>query len=292
MSESLPISVTISALNEEHRIKDAILSARENGPAEVIVVEGGSTDKTYDVSLQYADRVYKAESFGLGYKRRLGVLKATQPYVLVMDADQVLERGHLKILLDDLLKSGWTGIQPQLTSYVNNTYWEEAMEAMLSLSHGVYGERNVIGTPSLYRRDILLNFNFNPNVIGSCDCTDLSYRLVKAGHRLGISNAVCYQKHRVNFKQVCRKFYWYGQGDVQFAIMHPERAVSIFLHPIKNYMILKTIALIRRGRIKYSPFTVIGGFIRHCGFWKGLLNSLIKKRRTDSRIENRNDFNY
>jgi hypothetical protein len=44
MKDKLPISVVICALNEESRIKDAILSAKKNEPAEIIVVEGGSTD--------------------------------------------------------------------------------------------------------------------------------------------------------------------------------------------------------------------------------------------------------
>ena len=41
-SKKLPVSVIICALNEEHRIKDAINSAKANNPFEIIVVEGGS----------------------------------------------------------------------------------------------------------------------------------------------------------------------------------------------------------------------------------------------------------
>lgn len=40
--QALPVSVIISALNEEHRIQDTIESARRNNPAEILVVEGGS----------------------------------------------------------------------------------------------------------------------------------------------------------------------------------------------------------------------------------------------------------
>lgn len=291
MIECLPISVVICALNEEHRIKDAIISIKENNPFEVIVVEGGSTDNTYKVASNYADKVYQVESYNLGYKRYFGVLKATQPYILIMDADQVFGKGQLKLMFDDLLMSDWVGVQSQLKSFVHDTYWEKAMEATINLSHGAYGERKMIGTPALYRRNILLECNFNPEISGSCDDTDLCYRLTQRGYKLGISNAVCYQKLRASFREVCKKFYWYGQGDFQFAILHPERSLSIFFHPIKNYMFLKTISLIKTGSFKYSLFPLIAGFFRHCGFWKGLFNFL-RKKRTDSRLEKRNDFDY
>jgi glycosyltransferase involved in cell wall biosynthesis len=294
MSECLPVSVAISALNEGRRIEDAILSARKNNPFEVIVIEGGSTDNTYAVASDYADKVYQVEPYNLGYKRYYGVLKATQPYILIMDADQVFKDGQqLKLMLDELNKSGWMGIQPQLKSFVNDTYWQKGMEATLSLTHSTYGERKmIIGTPTLCRRDVLLKYNFNPEISGSCDDTDLCYRLTQRGYKLGISNAVCYQKHRATFKEVCKKFYWYGQGDFHFALLHPERALSIFSHPIKNYMFLKPAKLIKRGFFKYSLFPFVGGCVRHCGFWKGFLNFLIKRKKTDTRIAKRNDFGY
>ena len=45
-----PVSVVICALNEEHRIKDTIESARRNFPSEIIVIEGGSTDNTFEIA--------------------------------------------------------------------------------------------------------------------------------------------------------------------------------------------------------------------------------------------------
>ena len=54
----LPVSVVICAINESKRIKDAILSAKRNNPEEVIVVEGGSSDNTVEISKMYTDQVF------------------------------------------------------------------------------------------------------------------------------------------------------------------------------------------------------------------------------------------
>ncbi len=290
-NEKLPVTIVICALNEEGRIKDAIESARKNNPAEVIVVEGGSTDKTLEIAKQCADNVYEVEPFNLGNKRYQGVLKATQPYILNMDADQVIDPGLLEVMLKELQSTGWVGIQTQLKSYTNESWWEEGMEATLGLTHGGFGERTMIGTPALYRRDILLENNFNPAISGASDDTDLCYRLTKKGFKLGISSVVCFQKHRVSFTAVYKKFYWYGQSDFQFGNLHPERMLSIFTHPIRNYMFFKPLHLIKKGQAKYAPFPFIAGIFRHVGFWKGFINYL-QNKNTDSRIENSEDYDY
>jgi glycosyltransferase involved in cell wall biosynthesis len=278
-------------MNEELRIKDAILSAKKNNPAEVIVIEGGSTDNTVEIAETYADKVFQVKPYNLGYKRYYGVLNATQDYILNMDADQVVEPDNLEIMFNELNEWGWVGIQAQLRSEINDTFWEKAMEATTMLTHGGSSETNMIGTPALFKRDILMHINFNPEITGSCDDTDLCYRLKKKGYRMGISTAICHQKHRANFKQVKKKFYWYGQGDFQFALLHHERLLSIFTHPLKNYMLIKSLKLMKRGLVKYSAFPIVAGFCRHLGFWKGFYNYVLKKK-TDSRIECRRDLDF
>ena len=101
VKDTAPVSIIICALNEEKRIQDAIESAKKNNPKEVIVVEGGSLDKTVDIAKKYADKVYSVDQFGLGYKRAFGVKKASQPYILNLDADQILGENTLEIMMNE-----------------------------------------------------------------------------------------------------------------------------------------------------------------------------------------------
>ena len=91
--------IVICALNEEARIQDAILSAKQNGPTEVIVIEGGSTDRTFELASRYADRALQVSPFNLGHKRNVGVNVASQRYILNMDADQYARRVVLEQLV-------------------------------------------------------------------------------------------------------------------------------------------------------------------------------------------------
>ena len=289
-NDKLPVSVIICALNEEHRIEDAINSAKCNNPYEIIVVEGGSVDNTVEIAEKYADKVYSTDNFVLGYKRAYGAEIATQKYVLYLDADNILEDNALSLMIEELEKNNYTGIQATLKSVKNDTYWEEGMEYNIDITYSNPSNVPVIGMPCLYKSEVLKEINFDKN-IGAGDDTDLCYRLTKHGHKLGISSAICYQKHRSNFMSTLKKFMWYGEGDCEFGLKHKERLWSIFIHPIKNYFFKKSLLAIKNGDIKYVPFFMFTGLVRHIGFYKYMLKYLFGNP-IDSRTTNREDKNY
>lgn len=287
----LPISVVICALNEENRIKDTIESAKRNNPFEIIVVEGGSVDKTVEIANQYADKVFSLNHFGLGYKRAFGVEQASQKYILTLDADQILEENVLKKMIEELEENDYCGIQASLKSLRNDTYWEKGMGYNVGLTHSNPIETIIIGTPALFKSEVIKKINFDKDIFASCDDTDLCYRLKKENYRLGISSAICYQKHRSTFKTTLKKFMWYGEGDCEFGLKHKERLWSIFFHPIKNYFFFKSFQALKNRDIKYIPFFMFTGIIRHIGFYKFLFKKIFGKK-FDSRISNRNDKDY
>jgi dolichyl-phosphate beta-glucosyltransferase len=86
-----PLSVVIPAFNEEARIGPTL--ERLAAVREVVVVDDGSRDRTYDVALAAARRhpslriLRFSVNHGKGFAVRAGVLEAREPSVLVCDAD-------------------------------------------------------------------------------------------------------------------------------------------------------------------------------------------------------------
>ena len=291
MKDKLPVSVVICAINEEKRIAETIQSARKNNPNEILVIEGGSVDKTADVAQQFADRVYVVNNYGLGFKRAFGVEKAAQKYILTLDADQVLEENALEVMIKELEENNYAGIQACLKSLKNETYWEQAMGYNVGITHSKPTETIMIGTPALFRSSIIKKINFDKEISGSCDDTDLCYRIVKNNYKLGISSAKCYQKHRSSLKSTYNKFLWYGEGDCEFGLKHPERMLSIYIHPLKNYIFKKSIKAFLKSDFKFIPFFIFTGFIRHIGFYKYAFKKIIGKT-VDGRVANRTNMDY
>ena len=85
-----PISLCMIVRDEEHCIERALRSARAHLP-EIIVVDTGSVDRTTDVAKKYADRLEFFEWIDdFSAARNYSLEFATQPWILVLDADELM----------------------------------------------------------------------------------------------------------------------------------------------------------------------------------------------------------
>ena len=57
----LPISVIVPAKNAESTIEECLISVQRNNPAEIIVVDGNSSDRTVEIARRYTEEIYSDE---------------------------------------------------------------------------------------------------------------------------------------------------------------------------------------------------------------------------------------
>ena len=91
------LSIIIPAHNEEHRLPGSLekvlaYTRDQEYLSEVIVVENGSTDQTFDVAQNFTNkypelRVFREQGKGKGLAVRRGMLEATGEYRFMCDAD-------------------------------------------------------------------------------------------------------------------------------------------------------------------------------------------------------------
>lgn len=87
----LSLSVCIIAKNEETQIEKC-LNSISPFVREIIVVDTGSTDATIEIANKYTPHVYEFEWINdFSIARNYAISKASQPTILVMDADEVLD---------------------------------------------------------------------------------------------------------------------------------------------------------------------------------------------------------
>jgi len=90
MHPAPPLSGIVVTFNEADRIERCITSLRAVC-AEVIVVDSGSTDGTREIAAALGARVVEQPWLGFARQKNLAISLATQPWVLLLDADEWLE---------------------------------------------------------------------------------------------------------------------------------------------------------------------------------------------------------
>jgi len=92
------VSIIIPVLDEEETVARAIRSCREAGPCEVVVVDGGSRDRTVEIARGEADTVIAA-SRGRAAQMNAGAAVARGGVLLFLHADTLLPVGSVTAVL-------------------------------------------------------------------------------------------------------------------------------------------------------------------------------------------------
>jgi len=95
------ISVIVPTLDEERTIAATLMAARQPGVAELIVVDGGSIDRTVSVARTLADRVL-TEPPGRARQMNAGANGARGDVLLFLHADTRMPAGYTRSIADAL----------------------------------------------------------------------------------------------------------------------------------------------------------------------------------------------
>ena len=214
------ISVVVTVRNEEENI-DALLDSlvTQEGPAEVIVVDASSDDRTPEIVSEYARRypfVRLATRGGTrGEGRNFGVQLAKGEIVAFIDGDCIANPFWLRFLRERLrdapIAAGRT-IQIGYKPF-------EALERVELIVRGydvTYPAANLA-----YRKDVFLAVGRFDTWFVTAEDIDLNLRAVTAGHRIAHEpRAVVYNRTRGSVFDFLRQAFWNGAGRKQLTLRH------------------------------------------------------------------------
>ncbi len=87
--EKLPLSVALITFNEEQNI-ERTLRAVQDIASEIIVVDSHSTDRTREIAQSLGAKVFEEDWKGYREQKNSALKKCTQPWILSLDADEVV----------------------------------------------------------------------------------------------------------------------------------------------------------------------------------------------------------
>jgi GT2 family glycosyltransferase len=215
------VSIVIITWNSQSEIEPCLSSAAHEDPAEIVVVDNGSTDGTIDLVRRVAPH---AKTIELGKNRgfssgcNVGVRASSAPYVLFLNSDAVVEPGYLTTLVaalearpDAASAVGKLVYQDNGTRYIDSTGISLRLYAMSPLDRGrgevdrgQYDRPEEVFGPSaaaaLYRRAALDAVGpefFDEDLFAYYEDVDLAWRLRNLGWRhLYVPTAIAHHARR------------------------------------------------------------------------------------------------
>jgi Glycosyltransferases involved in cell wall biogenesis len=198
-------------MNSIASIEACLKSLRDAEVGEVIVVDASSTDGTHAVADRLAHVVLEDPGIGLGNARNLGICATSKPLILNMGSDNVLPPGQLEVMTQELEEGNYSGVSAQ-TRIEGTSYPSKGLNAW---RRGRFrpGLVSVIGTPTLFRGDLLRAHPYDPQRVFSDDSELCERWAAQFGATFAISHAEVLEQGKTSWSEVRIRARMYGISD-------------------------------------------------------------------------------
>jgi glycosyltransferase involved in cell wall biosynthesis len=112
----LPISVAIITFNEEDNLRRTLESISDIA-SEIIIVDSGSTDNTIGIAEEFQAKIFREDWKGHIKQKNSALIKCTQPWILSLDADEVVTEKLKSSIIENLNKNEHSGFYINRKTY-------------------------------------------------------------------------------------------------------------------------------------------------------------------------------
>jgi cellulose synthase/poly-beta-1,6-N-acetylglucosamine synthase-like glycosyltransferase/peptidoglycan/xylan/chitin deacetylase (PgdA/CDA1 family) len=236
-NDKLGVSVIVPAYNEMRVVCQTIhsLLASEHPDMEIIVVDDGSTDGTFDlVSGTFASarqvRVIRKENGGKSSALNLGITWATKDIVVVMDADTVFKPDTISKLISHFSdpKVGAVAGNAKVGNRINLVTRWQALEYIVAqnLDRRAFERLNCIsvvpGAVGAWRRDLIDRLGgFHSDTLA--EDADLTIRVIRAGYLVTYEDrAIALTEAPATVSEFVKQRFRWTYGMLQVALKHSD----------------------------------------------------------------------
>lgn len=202
MKETTTLTILVPAYNEEKiiaSIMDDLLRLRKEN-WEILVVDDGSTDKTYDILSSFSGiRVIRhPKNKGYGAALKTGIKNATGEYIITLDSDGQHNPEYIKELLEHI--KDYDMVATYRTQWLHSSLWRIPGKWLIGRLANYLSRSKIPDLNSGFRafkKDIVSKylhlcpngFSFSTTIMLSllCEGYDIKFIPIKARKRVGKS---------------------------------------------------------------------------------------------------------
>lgn len=200
----MKISIVIPAYNEEKyigRTLESIKKLAKNGwDAEVLVIDGDSSDKTSEVARSYGAKVIHEPHKGIGFARQEGIKHATGEIVAFTDADTIVPSNwiveHMKALSKEDVCCSYGGFRYYDGAFPLYYLFNYIQPILVYLAYKLFAFPAASGQNIAFWRKKAIEIGGFDEDMQVFEDTDFAIRMKKAGKVVYLPNLLIYSSGR------------------------------------------------------------------------------------------------
>jgi glycosyltransferase involved in cell wall biosynthesis len=270
---NIPVSAIVVVKNGEKTIEDCLRSVHLNNPAEIIIVDGKSTDKTLEIAARYTNKIFSDDGQGVSVAHQIGAEQATQEYIAYIDSDIILTDDALGSMLQEFKTGEYANLQATVLPYDRSSYWARAIEQHTQRIR----KRNPGGlSAALLRRDVTLNLGFDQTIRSAGDDVDFLTRLKQQGYKPGSSAIAVYHWHPDSARRLFEERFWYGRAKPPLIKKLGPLHAGLWAPLVTVYWLAFCII---KGKWSLLPYFLVSGMADNAGMLKGIFELISEDKR-------------
>lgn len=284
-NKKLPlVSVIIPTYNSEKTIRQCIESVKNQTypNIEIIVVDGGSTDRTVEIAKSFGAKVVISDIPNRSRQINIGVMNSLGKYIYRLDSDVIISPRLIEECVQKCEKEGCDAVSTYWGPESSISFWAKVRK----LEKDCYKYDPLRNAANFYRREVFLKIGgYDENLIAGEDY-DIQNRLLKEGykHCFAESEGIHLGEPK-SIIDIARKSYKYGKTTILFLKKTKEKGLKL-VNPIRIPLLKNWKKFLRH------PILMLGFFIYYLtvylfhliGMFVGILSLNASKKRVKDGI--------
>lgn len=210
------VSIIIPVKNGDKYIRKCLKSINQQTykNIEVLIIDGGSTDKTLDIAKEFKAKIYKTKN-GRSYQKNFGASKAKGKYLYFVDCDFYLDKNIVKEAVHLLENNEADMVEVHNTSDPKVSFWSKVRK----FERDMFINDEYTISPRFIPKDIFWSVKgFDEHLIAAEDY-EIYNRFKEKGYKLGFTKYFeIHLDEPKTFKEILKKHYFYGRTVTQTKI--------------------------------------------------------------------------
>ena len=250
----MDVSVIVPTYNSKNRLGECLgaILKQDFKNFEVIVVNDGSTDGTEQLAKTFNVKVFSKINQGPAIARNFGAQKSAGKILVFIDDDCIAEKNWLKEMIKPFQDPKVVGVQGTYKSQQKELCAIFEQIEIEDRYDKIQKAKNLDWTGSYsaaFRRSVFFETQGYDESFptASGEDTELSFKLVKAGHKLAFNkHAIVYHKHETKWLNYFRKKFFRAYWRVLLYRKHTDKILNDSYTPqtLKLQIVLFYLSLI------------------------------------------------